>query len=335
MICIAGLAAPSVYVEATCHGHSTQIDYRPLVAPQHHRPETRTLMTYPEWYIVHAYDDYARVIGKKDPHHFAYLQAIGGFWSSLCSLTELSSAHGKIDTATKQMVYVIGTSFTVELLLKAVYEETLGRLFAGLRGPTRAPLDDVSARQAADYATFLQQVPWYKWRFRDDAKELAARATGRLRDKERRIALGIEYGAKAAYARVVAGAVARVGEDDLTLRMIVQDVLPVRLNAITDVTIIATHPEGLEIETPRYRALTHILNNLAAENANFVEIAGNDDILFTAISGDPTIEGAIYSSARQGAKDYRHLVLVKVSDLAENLRLLAQQGLHLEHIHDY
>lgn len=125
------LSAPVIYVETMCRGNATPEPYRALIAPAHQRPETRTLMTYPEWYIVHAYEDYAEVLRTGDPHDYAYLRGIGGFWSSLCALNEESSAYGEVDGATKQMVYVIGVSFTAELALKAAYEETLGRVFAG------------------------------------------------------------------------------------------------------------------------------------------------------------------------------------------------------------
>ena len=43
--------------------------------------------------------------------------------------------------------------------------------------------------------------------------------------------------------------------------------------------------------------------------------------------------GALTSMARQGYGDYRHLMAVKVADLADRLRDLGP--LRLEHIHDY
>ena len=45
--------------------------------------------------------------------------------------------------------------------------------------------------------------------------------------------------------------------------------------------------------------------------------------------------GAFLSLARQGHGDTRHLFLVPVRDLAEQLRGLDARGLRLEHIHDY
>lgn len=335
VICIIGLLSPIAYVETMCRGSGEPTPYTSLIAPDHHRTETRTLMTYPEWHIVHAYDDYGRVISSGDPHEFGFLRAIGGFWSSLCTLSADASSMGEVDGATKQMVYVIGVSFTAELLLKAAYEETFGRLTAILRGTERSPLDRLSAEQAVDYARFLQQVPWYKWKFTEDREALAAQSSGVLRDHERRFALGIEYAAKAAYAGVIADAVAQVGADALTLRMIVRDMDRGDLETIDGVSIVTESPEGLEIETPRYRVLTHILQDVALKGATFVEIAGNDDILFTAISENASMAGAIFSRPRQGASDYRHLVVVKVDQLAERIRVMNAEGQQLEHIHDY
>jgi hypothetical protein len=328
---IAGLLLPVAYIETACRADVQPNRYTPLLPAAWQRPEGRTLLTYPEWHIVHAYDDYAEVIRTGDPADFGFLSSIGGFWTSLCALSTASGDHGGFPWETKQMVYTIGVSFTAELLLKAAYEETLGRIATWIRGFDHAPLDDLSAGQASDYATFLQQVPWYKWDFARDAAALDAAVTPAFRDRERRLALGIEYRVKAAYARVIAAAVSNVGADQLTMRAIVAGLPEARLRALPGVTVIGTMPEGVEIETPRYRAFTELALRIAAQGGEFVEIAGNDDILFTAISDTPAMAGAIHSFARQGNVGTRHLVLVKVTDLAAALRVLAS----VEHIHDY
>ena len=332
--CLA-LLAPVVWVETACRPVGQEVASRPILPPEDHRPESRTLLTYPEWHIVHAYEDYARVIASGDPHDYRFVDGIAGFWGSLCTLSRASGTLGEVDGATRQMVHVIGVSFTAELLLKAAYEETLGRLFAALRGQVRAPLDDLSADQAAAYAAFLQQTPWYRWDFRRDAKALLDAATGRLRDRERTLALGLEYRAKAAYADVIAGAVAQAGADALTLRMIVTGVDAQTLSAIDGVTVVAGRAQGVEIETPRYRALTLLMQDLARRGVDFVEIAGNDRIMFTLLSPDPALPGALYSRARQGSDDTRHLVLVDVAQLGDRLRSLATGAARVEHIHDY
>lgn len=331
-VLVLGLLSPVAYVETLCRPQGPLAAHDPLVGPDWHRPEGRTLLTYPEWHIVHAYADYAKVIRTGDPHDFGFLSSIADFWSSTCALSTASGPHGGFPWETKQMVYTIGVSFTAELALKAAYEETLGRLFTALRGD-RSALDALSASQAADYAVFLQQVPWYKWDFTRDAAALEAAATSALRDRERLFALGLEYRAKAAYAKVIAAAVAAVGEDQLRLRAVVSGLPAETLAALPDVQLIETRPEGTILEAPRYRAFTRLAESIAAAGGEFVEIAGNDDILFTMITDQPDAEGALHSFARQGNPGYRHLVLIPVATLADNLRALPPGT--LEHIHDY
>jgi hypothetical protein len=333
LVLVIGLASPVVYVETMCRGDATPAPSAPLA--EETRPEIRTLLTYPEWHIVHAYDDYAEVIRTGDPHAFGFLRAIGGYWGSLCTLTRQSAELGTIDGATRQLVHVIGVSFTLEMLMKAAYEETLGRAVAWARGPERSALDDLSAQQAAAYAVFLQQVPWYRYDFRADARALARASQGGLRDTERALALGLEHRARAAYAGLIGRAVAATGQDDLTLQMVVAGLPAARLQSTQGVTLLRETGGGIEVETPRYRALTLILADWARAGAEFLDIAGNDQIMFTALSDRPQAGGALLSMARQGHGDWRHLFLVRVKDLADRLRGLEAEGLRLEHVHDY
>jgi hypothetical protein len=232
------------------------------------------------------------------------------------------------------MVHVIGVSFTAELLLKAVYEETLGRVATWIRGPERANLDDLSASQAAAYAEFLQQVPWYRWDFDRDRVTLKAEQSGGFRNRERALALGLEYRTKALYARAITGAVAATGADQLTMRSIVTGLSSGELGRLDEVTVIGERPEGVEIETPRYAAFTELALRIAEADRDFVEIAGNDDILLTTLtatpdSSDPSVLAVL---PRQGHADYRELRLIRVADLSDVLR---DDAITVEHIHDY
>ncbi|MEL7027087.1 MAG: hypothetical protein AAGO57_07670, partial [Pseudomonadota bacterium] len=313
----------------------TRPTYAAILPEEHRRAETRTFMTYPEWHIVHAYEDYAQVIATGDPHDYGYVSSVTGFWGSLCALSKTSGEHGVIDWPTKRMVYVIGSSFTLELAAKAAYEETVGRLITLMRGDDRAPLDDLSAKQADSYAEFLQQVPWFEWRWREDAATLASDPADTLRDRERRFALGVEYGVKAAYADALVKAMEGMEPDALTLRMVVTGLDAAAVTNFENVVLISEMAEGLELEAPRYRILTGILEAMSMDGAEFVEIAGNDDILFTALSDAPSHPDAMFSTPRQGFADHRHLITVPVSELADTLRGLDAAGLRLEHIHDY
>lgn len=335
LVGLVALLAPVGYIETACRPKGDATAYAAILPPEHHRAEGRTLLTYPEWHIVHAYEDYGKVITDGDPHDYRYLASVRGFWTSLCSLSAASGPHGGFPTEFKQTIYTIGVSFTAELLGKAAYEETLGRAATWVRGDTPAVLDTLSAQQATDYSHFLRQVPWYKWNFTLDSAALSGAATDAFRDRERRFALGAEYAVKARYAKVIAAAVANMEPDALRLRMIVAGLSDEVLREGEGVAVIAQRPEGTEIDTPRYRELTGLLVQMAQAGGTFVEIAGNDDILFSMISDEPFFDGALYSFSRQGFDDTRHLMLVPVQELAAFLRAMEGQGLQLEHIHDY
>jgi hypothetical protein len=331
------LALPVLWVEFTCKGTPLANDYTSLLPPESRRDESRTYTTYPEWHIVHVYEDYARVIETGDPQDFDFFSAIKGYWTSLCDLSKKAGAHGGFTGESKQTLYTIGVSFTAEMALKAAYEETIGRIATLVRGDTRAPLDNLSAQQAAQYAGFLSQTPWYKWNFARDADVLWNTNTGTPRDWERAVALTVENRVKSAYAGVIASAVEATGQDALTIRSIVKDIPPEALAAIPGVVVVGTRPEGIEIQTPRYAEFTRILQSMARQGAEFVEIAGNDDIMLTILSPAATTTGLtpIASFPRQGANDYRLLLEFKVWGLANRLREFEQSGLAIEHIHDY
>lgn len=333
LVLVLALLAPVLWVEAACRGTSVASPYEPILPAEHRRAEARTLMTYPEWDIVYAYEDYAAVIRDGDPHDFRFLQAIAGFWRSACAMNEASASLGGADWTARQTIHVIGVSFTAELLLKALYEETLGRAATWVRGPTHAPLDDLSAEQAAAYAAFLHQVPWYRWDFGADAAALRAARTDALRDGERALALGIEYGTKARYARAIGAAVAATGQDALTMRSVVAGLPPEALSALDGVAVIAERPEGVEVETPRYEAFTGIARAVAAAGGRFVEIAGNDEIMVTALTpDDEALAGELLRLPRQGEGGWRHLLLLRVDELST---ALAESRLVVEHVHDY
>ncbi len=154
-----------------------------------------------------------------------------------------------------------------------------------------------------------------------------------LRDLERKLALGGEFRAKAAYAAAIADAVAATGQDALTLRMIVAP--NPKAPTGSGVRLVGTLAGGIILETPRYRALTNLLQDWANAGYDFVEIAGNDDVLIALLSPRAQMQGSISTTARQGFGDYRHLLLVKVGDLARLLRALDHSGAALEHVYDY
>lgn len=343
VVAILVLVSPIAYVETFCRGDAIPAGERAVIVadPAWQRPESRTFLTFPEWQMVYAYDDFAAVLAKGDEHDYGYLSALRDFWSSYCSLNRVAAAHGGATGETRMMIYTIGTSFNAEFLAKATYEETLGRLFAAIRGAEKTGQDRVVAGMAADYAQFLRQVPWYRYPFDQKNAELwSAPVEAPMRGWERRLAIGAEWTAKQAYARLIGQAVAATGQDELRMRSVVAGLSRDALADIAEVTVVEERPEGVVIETPRYAAFTGIVREIAAAGGRFVEIAGNDDIMASLIAGGtgatPPGEGTVLGRyRRQGREGERLLYLTKVTRLAALAAPAAGSVPVLEHVYDY
>ena len=337
------LLLPVVYVETFCRHDPSEPTYNSIIKDEKWlRTEANSYLTYPEWHIVYAYEGLAKILEKNDEHGFDYFESIRGFWLSFCSLNKVANKHGGGDFNTRGTVHTIGVSFTLEMVMKALYEETIGRLFAIFRGNQKSPQDIYSAQMAADYANFLQQVPWYKYDFDKATAQLWENPTSSfLRGWVRRLALGGEWKEKASYAQVIAKAVEAAGQAPLRIRSVISNISLYNLKAIEGIDVIEQTGQSIIIETPRYRKFTRILQKLTKANAVINEIAGNDDIMLSSV-GNPKSKvfqpkNAILISrlTRDGYDSERFLLSLKVNNLNYVLEELYSEGLEIEHIYDY
>ena len=338
---------PVVFTETVCTAPAeTQTEpFKSVLDPADRRAEVNTYLTYPEWSIVHAYEDFAAVTRQGSESDFGYFHSIGSYWTNLCRIRRLASSRGPIPFETKTMLYIIGISFALEMGIKGFYEETVGRVTAWLRGPQRTPEDEFALKVADDYALFLRQTPWYRFPFGEKLKafwvETPLWGGSPIRKIERRGSLSLEYAVKALYAKAL-GALAGLDPAPLKIHSVVGGLDETDTDADNRITILKTLGDGRTvIETPRYRAFTEIMRGLAARGRNFTEIAGNDDILVTvkAPPGEP-IDFAgtreLFEVPIQAKPGWRRVGLdVKVPALTELIRKLATTKVELEHVYDY
>ncbi|MDB5525461.1 MAG: hypothetical protein JWM58_3224 [Rhizobium sp.] len=341
VLTIIGIASPIGYVEVFCRGDARQNEYKPLIADvASRRPEANTYLTYPEWHIVYAYDGLAETLKTGEEYEFPYFSSVKGFWSSTCQLMKVADDHGGADQQTRIMIHTIGASFTLEMGLKAAYEETLGRLFATIRGPQKAPQDEEALKMAIDYAGFLRQTPWYRYDFDKASQALwAAPLTEPVRGWERRLALGGEWKAKTLYAKVIEAGVAATGPAKLEIRSVISGVPIETLKTVANVTVISENADGVLIETPRYDIFTHVLADIAARGGAVREIAGNDDIMVSLtipLGTDYQGPGEIITRMpRPGFHTERMLVSLKVAELEPLFKAYPIDDPGLEHVFDY
>jgi hypothetical protein len=310
------------------------------------RLEDQTYLTLPEWYIVYSADEYAAFIANNRPSQFPYFGAIRQFWSSYYDVCAVTRDTYSFNSGYHLTLVVIGTSFTLENIIKGLYENTLGRAteWVGLGYLTE---EDVYAGQVAkEYGDFIHTIPWYEFPY--PAKlaglwtETGLFGPNLIRKWERKIALSVEYGVKSLYAWLIGqGTAATYAPEDLEIQVwvtgISADVL--RQHKIRIIKPIAD--QTAIVAVPRYEAFTKTVPKLTGEGMQFIEIAGNDEILITLIAPNdwsynlPDGEFLFAMPILTQPTFNRLAIKIPVTSLHLVLRELANQGIQLEHIYDY
>jgi hypothetical protein len=351
LLLLAGLAIAATVssIEFGCRASSAP---RPvatasvLAAPpaDYRRPEVDSFLSYPEWFIVHAYEDLAAVLATRDESDFGYASSVSGYWRSLCRLNRVAHAYGGNQTDTKLMLYTIGFSFTLELAAKGAYESTVGALAEALRGTQKTALDKHIAQVARRYAVFLQQTPWYEFDFGSEVAALwqVQRAAGDslLRHWERRLAMSVEFGAKALYAKLIGAAAGAMGTVDRTTLAVFsagdEATLDAWLAASGTELVARLSPREALVRSDRYRAFTRVLVAAAHAGAQPVEVAGNRRALVTVVAAQPpaaTVLFAVPLSSEPGQQ--RFGIDTRVDELSALLVSLQSAGGRFEHFYDY
>ena len=266
-----GIAATVVGVETSCVSGVTAPAIRSdfaITDEGYARAQGDSFLTFPEWYIVHAYNDLAGVTARSSESDFDYLASIGGFWTSLCGATRQASASGPVSADQKATNYIIGFSFTAEMGLMGAYERTIGALTEWTTGGDKTAEDKFNLALLQEYAAFLYQTPWFRFPFGGKLAQFWRETpfVPSIRAVERRGSLSLQYAARSAYAalmRFVAG----YDPADLTIRSVVGGLAPSDLQAIGGVKVIravtdASGTRGVLVETARYAAFDAFVREL-------------------------------------------------------------------------
>ena len=313
------------------------------------RNEGQTYLTHPEWYIVYSSDEYANWLQQKQPTEFPYGKSIGQYWALYDEAKKLTAQYPP-NSPYHVMLGVIGVSYSAELALKGVYENTIGR-FSGWTNDRRiTPEDKFAANIASDYGRFIHVRPWYEYRFAPklgtlwfDTPKLTSDIFRRL---ERRVFLTMEWGVKAIYATIIEKATRGAYEPEADeMKMVVtgwNDSIAARDKRITFVA----HFDSVHtlIKTPRYDVFRDVMLDLSRSNTGLriIEIAGNDEIFLTGVgptgwsfvdADAQTVQSLPVPSYPQWA---RFGMKVRVKELLPSLRRIeANKDVQVDHIYDY
>jgi hypothetical protein len=309
--------------------------------PGYARPEDDTFLTYAEWYIVWSYQEKARWQQTHLPSGFPYFGAIGQYWSGYCCSYGVVRGRYPFNLGDHLMLVVIGTSFTVEYAIKGVYENTVGRLTERIGGREPSEEDQYAARISQDYGVFVADRPFYEFPFFSALRGLWT-GTQRwgphvLRKWERKMWLSLDYGIEAVYCGLIEFASHAVYgvEDDATYALIenAPDAVLSRIPAVGKVKLAG--PDTFIIRMPRYQKFTDATVQLLRAQAQFVEIAGNRQIMMTTVVPRnwnfelPAGELLFSSDVLTDRLSKRAVLRVPVARLGVIL------SLPIEHIYDY
>jgi hypothetical protein len=358
-----GIGGTVVGVEKSCVSHlptpAVNSDFA-ITDQGYARPQGDSFLTFPEWYIVHAYNDLAGVTARSSESGFDYLASIGGFWTSLCGATRQASTSGPASADQKATNYIIGFSFTVEMGLMGAYERTIGALTEWTAGGRRTAEDEFNLALLKEYGAFLYQTPWFRFPFGAKLRQFWRETpfVPSIRAVERRGSLSLQYAARYAYARLMRF-VAGYDPADLTIRSVVGGLTPSDLAAMHDVKVIrevtdTTGVRGVLVETARYAAFDAFVKELGRRaNASLLEVAGNHHILVTIVAPETGAPGTgapegtdaklaaadgvtIFGLPIQSLPGSRRIGMdVPVRSLVQDVKNIEAAGYRFEHAYDY
>jgi hypothetical protein len=329
------------------------------------RTEDSTYLTFPEWHIVYSAEEYATWLESHPPSGFPYFQYVSQFWCGYNSVFELTRSRYPFNAGNHLMLMVIGTSQSAEFAIKGVYEGTIGRATEALSNSGDTDEDRFAKRVAADYGQFLNQIPWYEYPFSTRLSELWSETSLSgdypIRKWERRLALSLEYGAKAGYGWLLGLATGAVYDADAVQVLVWAEDLPVLgtpppatpppAGSPADAADTTVQPFiSLERQVdgssalyvlPRFTAFRNTLQTIPSGQGRLLAVAGNQEMMITAIAprewnatlseGHAVFEQPILiDPARK-----RVAIVAPVSSLLSLLSRLQDQSITIEHVYDY
>jgi hypothetical protein len=311
------------------------------------RPQEDTYFTYPEWYIVWSYQEKADFQQHHLPSGFPFFAEVAQYWCAYCSVNKFVTGRYPFNMGDHLMLMVIGSSFTVEYALKGIYEKTIGRLSEWTSGGEPVAEDLYAASVAEKYAEFVHVRPFYEFAFWNSLRGLWSETSWwgphALRKWERKAFLSLDYGVQAAYCGLITFATHAVygvesAETYAWIENAPANVLMenARVRRVKDV-----NPGSEIVIIPRYQEFTDTAERLAKAGVRFLDIAGNGEILLSAIAPkldayDVPKSQLLFSNGILTQPAYRRVALrCPVPSLDAVLNDIALHGWKIEHVYDY
>ena len=245
------------------------------------------------------------------------------------------------------MLIVIGSSFSAEYILKGAYEKTVGRLSEWSSNHEPTEEDQFAYKVAREYADFVHIRPFYEFRFArqlnglwSDTHLLGAHS---LRKWERKLFLTADYTIEAFYGWLIEKMThLTYGSEPSETYAWIDNATPSVLGRTPRVKQVKQVGQmAFLADIPRYQEFTSTTSTLAEGGIQFVEIAGNSQIIVSVLAPQswhydgPDAQQLFSVPILTDPKIQRVVMRCDVPFLSSLLEALRTDGATIEHIYDY
>lgn len=242
------------------------INQHPITPAKDVRPADQTFLTYPEWYLVFSPEEQANYFKQNTSTTFPFMAHTAQIWESYKIVNDQIKDNFPPNPGYHFMIWVIGTSASVEYAVKALYETLVGRIT-----DTDQPLTDedlFNAKFTKDYVDFIKDRPWYEFNFKNRLKTLWTSTSffeaHFLRSFERKYILTSELLVKYIYGWLIG----------LGTQQVYDVALPT--------TAVILENDSL-VYLPRYDKFSDPVLTLAEQGDGIKEIAGNNSAILLTV----------------------------------------------------
>jgi hypothetical protein len=314
----------------------------PVTPQKDVRPADQTFLTFPEWYLVFSPEEQADYFKNQTATSFPFMSHTAQIWESYKIVNDQIKDHFPPNKGYHFMIWVIGTSASIEYSIKAWYETIIGRITDRHKVAT---VEDVfNAKFTQDYVDFIKDKPWYEFNFRCRLSSLWTSTpffgSNFLRKIERKYILTSELLVKAVYGKLIKIGTKTVYEEALSTTVVLVNHLPKNKEAIN---IQKRLSDGSAlINLPRYDRFSEAVQVLAKEGCTFKEIAGNNSAILLTILvpasynkpfgvAQPVFTQPISSNTLMK----RVALAIPVKELNRMLIQLDDEKIKVEHVFDF
>jgi hypothetical protein len=311
-----GPVVPKDWLQTNKNPHTPQADLRPA---------DQTFLTYPEWFLVFSPEEQANYFEHHTATSFPYMSHTAQIWESYKIVNDQIKDDFPTNTGYHFMIWVIGSSASVEYAIKSAYETLIGRLTDTKRTETEEDL--FNAQFTRDYVDFIKERPWYEFDFKSRLRRLWSNTSilgdNLLRKLERRYILSSELLVKYAYGKLIG----------LGTRQMYEVALPT--------TALVLENDSVQY-LPRYDRFAPAVMKLAVAGHSFKEIAGNNSAILLSVlvpvNYKPKFDNSQVVFIQPISSDTsltRIVLATPVRQLSGVLREMHHRKIKIEHVFDF